>query len=81
MERRNNTGTVTAWICRDWKGCHIFDNRPTLIEDGDEWYNEYNAERSTLNDVINIKNMVYDLTYEWDVTHEPQKVTIKFEII
>ena len=77
MERRNNAGTATAWICRDWKGAHIFGIKPTRINNGNEWY----ETPSCLERVITIKNMVYDLTYEWDITHEPQKITIKFEIL
>lgn len=80
MNKRNNSGIITAWVCRDWVGSHIFGNKPKRINNGntsDEWY----EVPSCLENVIAVKNMVYDFTYEWDINHEPVKITIKFQII
>lgn len=80
MERQKNVGRIEVWVCRDWAGSHIFGIKPTRINNGnptDEWY----ETPSCLENIITIKNMIYDFTYGWDVNHEPQKIIIKFEIL
>ena len=80
MERQKNDTFMSVWICRDWAGPHIFMNKPKRIKNGckeDEWY-DY---PSSLNDVSAVKSMINDFTNGWDVNHEPQKITIKFEIL
>ena len=75
----NKIGRVSVWIAKDWSGLHIFSNEPTITNNGsvDEWY----GILSSFDSVIAIRNIVYNLTYGWDVSHEPEKITIKFEIL
>lgn len=80
MERQKNVGRIEVWVCRDWAGSHIFWGKPERINNGnpeDEWYGNLTG----LENVVTVKNMIYDFTYGWDVNHEPQKITIKFEIL
>ena len=79
MNRINNASRTSVWVCRDWAGSHIFWDKPTRINNGNK-ENEWCGVPTVLEHVVTVKNMVYNFTYEWDINHEPEKITIKFEI-
>ena len=70
---------VSVWVCRDWAGPHLFSEKPIRTNNGnpeDEWY----SYLSSLDSVWNVKCMVNDFTKGWNINHEPEKITINFEI-
>lgn len=80
MNTRSNIGRIEVWVCRDWAGPHIFWIKPIKINNGgptDEW----DEIPSSLEHIVRVKNMIHEFTYGWDVNHEPEKITIKFEIL
>ena len=68
---------LSVWVCRDWAGPHLFSEKPKRINNpADEWYGVLDG----LTDVLVVRDMVNEFTKGWDIDHEPEQITINFEI-
>jgi hypothetical protein len=71
--------TTSVWVCRDWAGPHICSEKPKRGNNGykeDEWF----VSLDRLDNVWSVKNMSDKFTKGWDINHNPEQITINFEI-
>ena len=80
MNRISKGSRISVWVCRDWAGSHIFWTKPEKINNGNP-QDEWNGTLTGLEHVVVVKNMVYDYTYNWDINHDPKKITIELKIV
>lgn len=72
---------ITIWVAKDRTGTHVFWLKPSKIYDNNndnegEWCNQLHP----LGDIPAVEDLVNDLTKNWDINHDPKKITLEIKI-
>ncbi len=79
LDIKSFKSTTSVWVCRDWAGLHLFTEKPKRINNGnpeDEWF----ASLDSLDNVWSVRSLFDKFTKGWDINHNPEQITINFEI-